>query len=259
MRLKAKAFWLLSISLVFAVPKIADAEPGFRLQFQRHDEHRQGSNLVLRSRDYAMPIWFAGDKARIDRKDDSIIYRRGDKKLFILYHAKHAYQAFDIPFTMEELVTQEERDLIDVHVRPSDFELKIEALDDVAQIGGCTTRHFLVSVVHEVGGSYTYDLRTCTRVNPGIDVALIEELIRYYYELHPLAHAWIQRVLELPGMAVEQTVTSNSGRGFTNISTKRLQSITRTTVDPALFSPPQSYERIPLGPMVRLGPHDEHQ
>lgn len=243
---------LFSALIVFSSFQVSADDLGFRLTFTRTEESRQTPDRSLGSREYPMPIWFAGDKVRIDRKEDAIIYRRGDKKLYILHHAEKTYQVFDTPFTLEELITQEERDLITTHLKPFGFELEVEKLESEGKVEGCATDHFVVNVHHEWGRNFTYDLRTCAQMDAGIDVALFEEMIRYYYELNPLARAWIERILELPGMAVEQTVTSENGRGFTEIVAQKLQSITKTTVDPALFSPPQDYERMPLGTMVQV-------
>jgi len=189
--------------------------------------------------------WLSKNKMRQDEGDSTVIIRLDKKKLYIIDHADKTYSEMDLPVKLEENLSSEARQIIQV----MNISSSVTETREIREIKAWKSQRFLADIsISMMGMDMPMTMEIWASKETGIDLRTFHKFYAVLLSMNPFTKDLVEEIQKIAGYPVI-TKISMRVKGVETISQEEVISIEETKTSKGIYDLPSGYTQIAYNPL----------
>ena len=199
--------------------------------------------------------WISKNKMRQDDGDfTSIIIRLDKNKVYILNHIEKTYSELDIPVDLEENLTQEAKQIINV----TGISSSVTETEETRIIKGWKSQKYTADIsISMMGMDMPMAMEIWASKDTGINLKTFRNLYAVLLSINPFTKGLVEEFQKIEGYPV-LTKISMSVKGVETRSQEEVVSVEESRVPRGTYDLPSEYTRVSFNPLVLGNGNSQH-
>lgn len=233
---------LIIIALVFS-PTLANAD--HVIKGKKHTDAFSMMGQSQPEKDEETTTWLGKDKMRQDVGDLTTLIRLDINKMYIVNHSDKTYSEMNLPFSLEEILPAETKQMLDT----MDISSSITDTGETQTINSWNCKKYLIEIsVSMMGMSMPIEMKIWTSKDLGVNLKEFKELYTKTLAANPMLKDFIPDFEKMEGFPV-LTEFSMDMMGAQQKSREEVLSVEKMGVPAGTYDLPEGYTKTAYNPL----------